>query len=70
MFSIFHKVHKCVHVIYTSSFGSELENMHRMSPKKKNVTTNRHIEETGKCLDVSIDYDSDCSIVPTPFNLW
>ena len=56
---------------YTSSFGSKLENMHRMSPKKKkkNVTTNQHIEETGKCLDVNIDYDSDCSIFPTPLNL-
>ena len=55
---------------YTSSFGSKLENMHRMSPqKKKKVTTNQHIEETGKCLDVNIDYDSDCSIFPTPLNL-
>lgn len=39
---------------------------HAQNVQKKNVTTNRHIEETGKRLDVSIDYDSDCSVSPTP----
>ena len=65
-------MHKCVLVIplhLVQNWRACTECPKKKKKKKKKVTTNQHIEETGKCLDVSIDYDSDCSIFPTPLNL-
>ena len=59
--------HRYIYLFIWFKIGEHAQNVPKK--KKKNVTTNQHIEETGKCLDVNIDYDSDCSIFPTPLNL-